>query len=339
MALLLAWRVAAAAPLTLPDAVREALASGPAAVAVDAAARTRVGEAQGYAAWTGNPEVELEQAAGEQTLRVGLPIEIAAPARGAAARATMDAAEVRREAGRAAVGVAVATAYLEAVRAEERARVAGDARVLAARQGEAARRLAAAGEVSRVDAALLEAEAAAAMGRARSTDREALVARLRLEALMGRDPSGDTDVTGWPAVPDPPAADPEAFPAVLAADLEARASVARLTAARLERMPDVSVFGGWSENEGETGPAWGVTLELPLFAPGIGALRAASGERALALAESRRTRLELTVAATDAARTLEDARAVAAAFSEVDLAGALASAALAWEAGEVSLPD
>ncbi|MFZ5481982.1 MAG: TolC family protein [Myxococcota bacterium] len=329
---------ALAAPLTLEDAVREALTAGPAAAVVEAEARAARAEARAEAAWE-NPSLVLDQGVGESSVIVEVPIDPSGLSRSAAAGRARDAVAVRRDAARAAVGVAVATAYLDAIRADERARVAGDARALAARQGEAARRLLAAGEVSVADAALLEAEAAASLARALETAREATLARMRLESLLGRTPAGDVDPTGWPDLPTPPTLDPATLPAVIAADLDARAALAELAAARLDLLPDLTVGAGPALNEGDTGLAWAASIELPLFAPRTSPVVAAAGSRDRALAEADRARLDAAVALATATRSFADARFVAEAYATVDLRGALSTAAAAWEAGELSLPD
>ena len=162
---------------------------------------------------------------------------------------------------------------------------------------------------------------------------------MRLEALLGRSPTGEAEPTGWPEVPTPPRPDPAALPEVVAAGLDTRAALARATAARLALVPDLVVFGGVADHAGQPGTIWGATIEVPLFAPRVGDVREAAARHDLASAEADRTRLELTVTAIDAARALEDARAMSAAYAGVDLAGALTASASAWEAGEVSLPD
>lgn len=331
-------RPALAAPLTIAEAVREALAEGPAAAVVDAEARAARAEAVGDAAWE-NPALEVDQGIDESTLGVEVPIDPSGVPRGAAAARAREAIAVRRDAARTAVGVAAAAAYLEALHADERAKVAGDARTFAARQGEAARRLLAAGEVSAADAALLEAEAAASLARALGTAREATLARMRLEALLGRTPTGEAELTGWPDLPAPPPLDPTRLPAVIAADLDARAALAELTSARLDLLPDLSVAAGYGRSEDAQGVVWAASLEIPLFAPRTAPVAAAAGARDRAEAEADRTRLEAAVASTTTSRALEDARSVAQAYESVDLRGALTTAAAAWDAGELSLPE
>lgn len=86
--------------------IRAAVAHGADARILAAEADRSRAEARGYAAWQGNPELDLI-------------------ARASASRRSVEASSLRAEAGRAAVGAAAGASYLDAVRARERAELAG----------------------------------------------------------------------------------------------------------------------------------------------------------------------------------------------------------------------
>ncbi|MFZ5477586.1 MAG: hypothetical protein ACOZNI_12490, partial [Myxococcota bacterium] len=100
VALPLFVRMALAAPLSLEDAVREALAAGPAAAVIDAEARAARAEARAGAALE-NPSLVVERALGESSLLVEVPIDPSGLPRVAAAGRAREAVAVRRDAARA----------------------------------------------------------------------------------------------------------------------------------------------------------------------------------------------------------------------------------------------
>jgi len=333
--IVLVLTIAPALALDFGEAVRAAVAQGAAARIVEAEADRAVAEARSEAAWTGNPELELERIPGETTVTIGVPVELAGQVfvRASAARSAVEGAALRAEAGRAAVGAAAGAGYLDAVRARERAELAGTAEALALRVRDAAERRVSAGELSVVDAALIQADAARALDLALTLRREADTTTRRLAVLVGADTA---TVGDWPRVPDPPTVEPDAVPAVLAAGLEARAALAGLTAERLARVPDLRVVGGWSF-EGHPGPIVGAGIELPLFAPGARHVEQAGAEADLAAARADQESLEAGVALADARAELAVAERVAAAWAIPGLEGALEAATRRYEAGELAL--
>lgn len=334
MIALLLCSLASAQALDFEAAVRAALARGADARIVAADADLARAEARGSAAWEGNPELEVERLPGETTVIVSVPLEIAAPARGAAARRAREAATLRAEAGRAAVGAAAGAGYLDAVRAREQAALARDAEALAARLGAAAERRVTVGELAPGDGALLRAEAARALDTALSLQRDAEAAARRLGVLLGEGIA--PEVAGWPRLPDPPAVVVEELPGVLAAGLDARAALARLDAERLALLPDLHVRGGWSF-EGHPGPIYGAAVEIPLFAPGASGVRAARAEADRADATVARAGLDAAASLADARAELSIAERVAAAWDIPGLDAALDAAVRRYEAGETSL--
>lgn len=316
-------------------AVRAALDHGAEARIVAGEAGRAEAEALAYAAWDGNPAIALERRPGETTLSLAVPVEIAGQpfARASAARREREGAALRAEAGRAAVGAVAGAGYLDAVRAREHAKLAEAALGLAGRLRDAAARRLAAGELSPTESALLQSEAARALDTALTLQREADTAARRLAVLIGAESAG---VEGWPRVPDPPEVEAGSLPTLLAAGLDARAALARLTAERLERIPDLHLTGGWSL-EGETGPVFGAAIDLPLFAPGTARVRAARAEVEIADAAAAREHLDVAASLADARAELAIAARVATAWDIPGLDRALDATARRYEAGESSL--
>jgi cobalt-zinc-cadmium efflux system outer membrane protein len=335
MITVLLFPLAAAQEVNFDEAVRAAVEHGADARIVAAEADRTDAEASSYAAWQGNPELEVERRPDETTVSLTVPLELAGQpvARAGAARRARDAAAIRAEAGRAAVGAAAGATYLDAVRAREQAALASSAEGLAARLRDAAARRLESGEASRVEAALLQSEAARALDVALSLRREADSAIRRLGVLTGQPTSS---VAGFPALAEPPAVEPGQAPAVLAAGLDARAALARLTAEKLDRIPDLHLTGGWAF-EGEGGPVYGAAIELPLFAPGGSKVRAARAEAEIAEAEAVRKSLDVRAALADARAELAIAERVAAAWDISGLDATLDAAARRYEVGEASL--
>jgi outer membrane protein TolC len=323
----------AAEDLTFPEAVRLALENGAQARIVSATGEAARAEARSSAAYAGNPEVSVERKPGETTLLLAVPIDPTAPSRAGAARREAEAADVREKAGRAAVASAAGAAYLDALRARDLADVAGDALGLADRLRATGEARFSAGEIGGAEHALLLADAAGALDRALSLRRDADAADRRLGVLVGA-PDARTP-TAWPAL-GVPEIDASRIPSVLAADLDARAALARVTAARLATLPTLAVSGGWVA-EGDTGPVYGATLTLPLFSPGVARAAEARATRDRQQATAELATLDAGVALADARDELDIAERVAKAWDIPDLGTALDAAARRYAAGESSV--
>jgi len=336
LALLVFALPARAGELDFTGAVTAAVEQGVDARIVAAEAEQAEAEARTYAAWQGNPTLELEAQPAETLLSLTVPVEIAGQplVRAGAARTARDASRVRAEAGRAAVGAAAGASYLDAVRAREQAVLAGSAQDLAGRLRDAATRRAATGDISPAEAALLGAEAARALDAALSLRRDADAAARRVGVLVGEEET--PRLAGWPRIAEPPAVAVDQLPTVLAAGLDARAALARLTAEKLDRVPDLQLRGGWVV-AGETGPVYGAALELPLFAPGAAKVQGARAEAARADASAERAALDARAALADARAELAIAQEVLAAWDIPGLDTTLDAAARRYEAGEASL--
>lgn len=336
MLALLFLSTASAQALDFGATVRAAVEHGADARIVSAEADRARAEARGYAAWQGNPEVEVENLPGETTLSVSVPVEIAGQpfVRATAARRSREAASLRADAGRAAVGAAAGASYLDAVRAQEQAALAGAAETMATRLRDAATRRAEIGEISRVESALLQSEAARALDSVLSLQRDAEAALRRLGVLSGQEDTPGID--GWPTLAEPPSVEPGELPTILAAGLEARAALAQLTAEKLDRVPDLHLRGGWSFGE-HVGPVYGAAIEIPLFAPGASKVRVARAEADIADARASREALDVRASVADARAELAIAERVASAWDIPGLDAALDGAARRYEVGEASL--
>lgn len=323
-----------AADLQFSEAVQLALTEGAQARIVAAEAGGERAGAHADAAWAGNPELSVDVQPLETTVLLSVPIDVAALGRGSAVGDAVAAANVRERAGRSAVASAAGAAYLDAMRAGELAGLATDALALADRLKIAADARYAAGEVPRSEHVLLLAEAASALDAALSIRRDAEAARRVLGVLVG---TRDAPVaSGWPDLDLPGPIDQARLSVVLAADLEARAALKRLHAARLSLIPALSLSGGWVVS-GDAGPVYGASLTLPLFAPGASRLHAARATLDGKDAEASLARLDAEVAVADAGAELDIASRVATAWDIPGLDGAPAAAARRYEAGESSL--
>ena len=207
--------------VTVGEAVRLGLTTGPLAGAPEAARRAASGEARAYAATEADPELQVQSFLHERSVQLVVPIEAppATLARARAARLWVDAAEVRAQAARAALGVEIAGMVVRVAEASAGAALQVESEGLARRARDWARALAESGEGDRVEAALLEAEAAGALQRALAAERDRRLAAMRLEQHLGLPIVGTITVTEWPQVPAAPRVDPALLPELVAAEL------------------------------------------------------------------------------------------------------------------------
>ena len=349
LALILLALPAAAAPLTLPQAVERLYQSHPRARALDAAvAAARAREAAaGQPLY--NPELSLEAERSDVTttsLGWAQTLDRAdrRGARAAVARAEREAAEAERAAGRLDLAGELLGALAEWHSARDRAALAERRVELMARFREQAERRRQAGDIPRIELTLarqsaLQAELAAARARAALSR-----ARQRLAALL----PGAAE--SWPALPtdlpalDPPDADTllPTLPALRAAEARLAAARARVELRRRERRADPTLGLHAGRDGGDT--LVGLALSIPLHVrnPLRAEVRAASAEAGQARAElaavRRRLRGELLAAA-------EDYRQVRGAWRRWQQAGAPGLAEQAdllarlWRASELSTAD
>ncbi|MCK6518690.1 hypothetical protein L6R46_26990 [Myxococcota bacterium] len=325
--------------VTVGEAVRLGLTSGPLAGAPEAARRAAEGEARAYAATEADPELQVESFLQERSVQLVVPIEAppATLARARSARLLTDAAEVRAQAARAALGVEIAGMVVAVAEASGVATLMAESEGLARRARDRARALAESGEGERVDAAVLQAEAAGALQRALAAERDRRLAAMRLEQHLGLPIVGSITVPEWPQVPAAPRIDPALLPELVAAELDARAAIDAEAAARLARLPTLAVGLGPGWDHETVGLAGTLNLSLPLYAPSRGAREVAGAEASLA--EQRRALLsaESVALAYGAESARDQAVAVEAAYAEVPLDGAMAALTLAYTLGELDL--
>lgn len=298
----------AAPPLTFAEAVARAVDS-PAARAAQAQIRAEIADAQAAGAWAGNPVLDMEIRPDERSYLLGVPLDPAIAARRQHAARLEEAAGFRGRVAAAAVAAAVGGAWLDAKRAGEHAALLSGLGERAVEIAGLAARQVAAGEWSPGEAAWAQAESAGMLDRAARAGVEARAAARRLWAMLGEDVAGEGyDLGGWPGIRriDP---DPASLPAILSADLDARAAAAAAKVAGWERLPGVSAEAGYAIH-GTGGWVYGVSLELPIFATRAAPHRAAQAQ-------------------SEAASAL---RSVAAQEAQALLAGALEEAAAAEQA-------
>ena len=291
---------------------------------------------------------------------VDQPIEFGVRgARREAARLRREAAEARRDAAEAQLRYDVTRAYALAVAADRRAALAAQAAEAFSQAVRVSERRLAAGDVSgyanrriRLEAAryaTIRAEAALAR---RS-------ARLALAALVLSEPSaasasGLTLTDSLPVQTPAYAADTlvtlalRARAEVRASEREAQIGAAEATLARRERIPVPVLSGGVktegvaAESEPLRGFAAGVSLTLPLWNRGGGAVEAAGAEsrRRAAEAESLRRRVAHEVIdAADAYGATSEQIALLAPQLGPESRTALRSAQVAYAEGEASLVE
>jgi cobalt-zinc-cadmium efflux system outer membrane protein len=288
-----------------------------------------------------NPSVSLEQDLEGRRASVSLQVPLAGQpiARGVARDALREAADLGGTVGRARAALSVGRAYLEAERAEQLARLAGETLAVAERNRDAARRLLKAREVSAVDAVTLAALAAQAVQDATTAQQEALAAQLAFEIALGREPLGQTTTAGWPDLPVPEGIDPSHLPDAALAAEQARAARALATVSRMDLLPTPTVTGGWEERQTEAGPSIGVSLPIPLFAPGRGAVRSAVAESDRLAALATQAQLGSKAEWTAAQGELLAAQRAYEASQAEGLYEGLQAIGLALEAGEYSLAE
>jgi outer membrane protein TolC len=334
--LMLCAAIAGAAELGFDEAVRMAVGET-AALRISASdADLARAEARSSASWP-NPTVALREEPDQAGVEASVPIDLGAIALRGAISSRLQSADLREEAGRAAVGAAAGAAWLDARRATDLAALVDQASELSASLAESAKRRVDAGEWSVDEGALVRADAARVLDRALSWSLEARNATGRMAVLLAI-PAEDLSIGAWPSVPGPPPVDPARLPSVLAADLEARSALADLRAERIGLFPVVQLDGGYLFR-GPVGPTWGASIEFPLFAPGIQRVRAGEATASGAQARAELAKLDGLAAARSADDELAVAEKLAAAWDIPGLDDALAAATRRYDAGELSLVD
>lgn len=289
--------------LTLDDAIRTALASGPAAALARAdsivtAAGISVASAfpdpvlaTGYTKDTPQYHAEIEQ-----------PIDIIARgSRIGAARADTRAASYRLTFAYDVIRRDVTAAYVRAVAAERRLRLSERATADAAELVRIATVRRDAGDASDLDVGLARLSRGEIENQLQADSTDALDALLQLQLLLGLDatepgvmPIDSLELIG--TSPDSAGATP---PAIAVAEAEARARETELVLRRRERFPTPVLRAGFDANDPDSGstellPTFGIGFSLPVFDRNRGAI-------AQAEAGALQARLELAAARRSAA--------------------------------------
>jgi len=300
-------------PLTLPEAIRQALERHPElraarhGVAADEAALDQADRLP-------NPELaylrEGQQAgARTTTVQINQPIELGdkRQARVALARETLDLARTELALRRQALRAEVIEAWTGALVAQERRQLAESMAALARRSFDTASRRVAAGKVSPIEAGkarLAQADAQAELARAEA---ELAIARNRLGLLAGM-PAAAQPLDGSRAVlPEVAPLDTllqqlDGAPALRRARGQLALQQARTGVERAARMPDLTLSLGTQRDDdaGRRQAVVGVAIPLPLF-------NRNSGNLAAALERTEQARDELAAARLAATSELQAA--------------------------------
>lgn len=283
----------------------------------------------------------------ENTLQFNQPIELGGKrsARIAAGRAGVDAAMARTREGRLTYAYELAMAYGGAEIAEQRIDLAQDEVEEAEADLRAATALVDAGKEARLRGLQAETEVNSLRAELDTAKAEKVGAYARLAALAG-------EPTGFSSLAEPLLArfepksaygpvDPMQTAPYLAAKAEQEAAEKRLSVARRQAIPDVTVSLGVRRLEVDRANAFlgSLSLPLPLFDRNRGNIDAAEAETRLAEAQSRAAILNVE-AETKAAMALNEAADARVSASKRTLGTAEETyrlARIAYEAGKSPL--
>ena len=259
-------QLAFAADLSLADAMARASAA-PTGQRAQAQIETERANARSLAATPENPALGLDLEPDGRTAQVEIPLDLALPARLGAAASGRELVDLREERAQVAVAMAAGEAWLDARRALDQAEAAEDLAQIAGRAAAAARARLTVGEIAADEAGLLIADAALSSGRALGAKAEADAAIRQLAMLVGASPT-DLSLADWVAVPTPPSLEAADSPEAREAEAAARAAQSRAKLAGAERLPLLSVSGGWKQTDTDDGAVFGARIELPIFTGG-----------------------------------------------------------------------
>ncbi len=341
--------------LTLEGALERARQSAPAVVA----ARMRIDEARGRVAgaslpFASNPTVDVEagRRSGQTSstdygLEVGQDLELPQRRRARidAARAGVTQEEQRaREAEREALR-AVATTFLRAVEARERAEAAGSGKRLADEALRIAERRYAAGDVAQLDVNLARTAVARADAETRIANATRTGQVTQLQVLLGiGEPvtAGGSLRDAWTLATTDLVARAAGRPDVRVLEAEIAETEAELRLARTLRWPDFGVRASYANEERDRIVLGGIGLTLPVFHRGQEATAVASAR--LTRLRAQREALTRTIEAEvrGAMATHDALRAAASEYERTVLPLVEESEKLAlesYEAGQIGLGD
>lgn len=311
-----------AAVLSLPTAVDEALANNPNVASARADLAAATAELAIVAPWLPNPELEVRGASdaltgakGELDVGVGvsqeLPLPFARWARLDAAKARQEAARERLKAVRVSVAADVEVALVAVAAVADEMTLRSDLKDAAARLAESATQRAAAGLTSAAEANLAVIEQASSRAALADAQTRAGAARAELCRFLGRTPCNRI-VAAWPeprvvVVAADLAADAlQHRSEVSAADRTIEAAQRDVSAAELDRIPAPRLGGGYSfartviddparaltDDDHLLGLT--LTIPIPLWNQGGGAVARAEAARQRAAAEAQLARSEVS---------------------------------------------
>jgi len=347
----------AAPPLTLNQAVTEALEHHPRLRALEAKRLRLAGELAAAQGWLpDNPELagdwtsrnDPDDTTTDWELSLRQRFEIGGQRSQRVAGAVQRVAALDRDlaALRVEVGAAVRAAYARLAVAEGRAAVATEMVGLNERLAAIARARFAAGDVADADVALASLARAEAMRRRLEEARASAAARQELTLAVGVNPLppiAPTPLT--PPPPPPPLAELQAqidhHPGLAALDHQRQAAEADLARAQAARLPDLTVSGhAGAEASRDTLAGIGLSLPLPFVHRQQGEIGAARAETARLAAAADQLRAELRQELERAHATLATALEELALFESEILPGLdthLARIHRAYELGEMDL--
>lgn len=338
----------AGSPLTLARALEMAGASAPSLDAASAERRS-ADAARTVAGLRPNPSItlEAENVAGsrlfrgvnsvEATTSLSLPVELGGKraARIAVADAQSGRAAIQSAVAQADLRFAVTQAFVDATAAERRLATAREQRRIAGDAEHAASVRVRAGRASPIEeqrAGVARIQADAALERAA---RQIETARFVLAQRIGQAVTGPLD-GGWfdgvvgrrgPMLAMPS----EDTLALAAARADVSTATARVTLARSQRVPDLTLSAGARRLEitNDTAAVFSLSFPLPVFNSGNAAVAQASAERQRVEARQRMTKLEVDQAIAEAQAEVANAATSAISASGPALAAAAEAARIA----------
>jgi len=264
MILLLLGLAQAAEPLSLMEAIDIGATRSFGAQRVNPTRGAAIAEARAEAAWAEDPRLAFERDDHGDTLALTVPIETEAWMRRRTAERWRAVAGQDAMLARVEAGLSAGAAWLDAWQAAEVARLYTDAQALAAEVQRAARARVAAGEWPASESALLQADAARALGRSLDAQRTAHLALLDLQRALGKNPDGNVVLGAWAPLPAAPPSSPVESPIVLRADLARRAARLEANTAAWVRAPDLALTTGATLGDAPATALYGVEMTLPL---------------------------------------------------------------------------
>lgn len=325
-------------------AVAQARIAEAEAAAIDPAARFRdnpvLEVAAGPRAGGTARATDLEVSAQQQFETGGQRAARVAGAAASVDRARADAADVLRQ-----VLFDAASAYVEGVAAGERVRLAEEADTVSRDLLDVSQRRYALGDIAAIDLNLARIDAARTAAALRVARAGLTTAVGTLRAMLRIAPAEPIELRGTLDLPPPASLEVlrqglDARPDLAGLRADAREADAQIQLGRAFRRPDLGVRVAYEREDAETVVLGGLSITLPAFQRGQGALAAGS-------ARASRARIELEITARRAEAELD--AAYAAYRQHVDAADILASDAMpgvadnealarrSYEAGELNL--